>query len=83
MCWLKNSCVFHANVAIVTDITPLGPCAGVASRKRIMKRTRGPKTYPDWRQREIRMLYWALAVGGVAAAITGLVIYFANHSRNY
>ena len=47
-----------------------------------MKRTRS-KNYPDWRQRESRMLIWSLAVGGIAAAITGLVIYFANHGRGF
>jgi hypothetical protein len=46
-----------------------------------MKRSRA-KNYPDWRQREMRMLIWSLAVGGVAAAITGLVIYLVNHSSH-
>jgi cytochrome b subunit of formate dehydrogenase len=44
-----------------------------------MKRSRAYKNYPDWRQREMRMLIWAIAVGGVAAAITGIVVYYANH----
>ena len=48
-----------------------------------MKRSRAYKNYPDWRQREMRMLIWAFAVGGLAAAITGLVIYFVNHSSHY
>jgi hypothetical protein len=46
-----------------------------------MKRTRTYKTYPDWRQRESRMLIWAIAVGGVAAAIAALVIYFSNRGH--
>ncbi|HWC58439.1 MAG TPA: hypothetical protein VHC44_02000 [Verrucomicrobiae bacterium] len=45
-----------------------------------MKRSRAYKTYSEWRQRELRMLPWVLAVGGVAAAVAGLTIYFV--SRN-
>jgi cytochrome b subunit of formate dehydrogenase len=43
-----------------------------------MKRSHTYKAYPDWRQREMRMLIWALAVGGVAAAVTGVAIYFVS-----
>ncbi len=43
-----------------------------------MKRSRAYKSYPDWRQREVRMLLWALVVGAVAAAATGLTIYFVS-----
>jgi hypothetical protein len=48
-----------------------------------MKRSRTYKNYPDWRHRDMRMIIWAFAVGVVAAAITGLVIYFANHFSKY
>jgi hypothetical protein len=48
-----------------------------------MKRSRAYKNYPDLRNREMRTLAWALVVGSVAAGITGLVIYFANHSSHY
>jgi hypothetical protein len=43
-----------------------------------MKRSRAYKTYPTWRQRELRFLALSLAIGLAAAAITGLVIYLAN-----
>jgi hypothetical protein len=46
-----------------------------------MKRSRTYKSYPDWRQREFRFLLTSLIVGSIAAAIAGLVIYFANHGR--
>jgi hypothetical protein len=46
-----------------------------------MKRTRTSRGYPDWRQREGRMLIWSLAVGAVAAAVAALVIYFGNRGH--
>jgi hypothetical protein len=48
-----------------------------------MKRSRAYKSYPDWRQRETRVFLWAVAVGGVAAAVTAVVIYFANHGNGF
>jgi hypothetical protein len=48
---------------------------------RFMKqKSRAYKSYPDWRRREARMLLWALAVGGVAAVIAGVLVYVV--SRN-
>jgi hypothetical protein len=47
----------------------------------IMKRSRAYKSYPTWRQRDTRTFLMALAVGAVAAAITGLVVYFASRGR--
>ena len=44
------------------------------------QKPRPHKSYPNWRQREARMLIWALAVGAVVAGLTGLLIYFM--SRN-
>jgi hypothetical protein len=51
----------------------------------IMKQTsRAHKSYPDWRQREKRMLLWALAVGGMAAMATGILVWYLsrNHGPN-
>jgi hypothetical protein len=48
-----------------------------------MKRTRTYKNYPEWHRRDTRSIVWSLAVGGIAAAVTALVIYFANHGRGY
>jgi hypothetical protein len=48
-----------------------------------MKRSRTYKNYPDWRQREFRFLLTSLVVGIIAAAITAIVIYFANKSRGF
>jgi hypothetical protein len=48
-----------------------------------MKRSRTYKSYPDWRQREFRFLLTSIIVGSIAAAIAGLVIYFANRSRGF
>jgi hypothetical protein len=48
-----------------------------------MKRSRAYKSYPDWRQRESRMLIWALAVGCIAAAAMTVVIYLVNHRGAY
>ena len=42
------------------------------------QRTRPYKAYPDWRQREMRMLIWAIVVGGIAAAVTGFVIWLIS-----
>jgi hypothetical protein len=39
------------------------------------QKSRAYKSYPSWRQRESRMLLWALSVGTLAAAATGLVIW--------
>lgn len=44
----------------------------------LMKRSRAYKTYPTWRQRELRFLALSLAIGLIAAGITGLVIYLAS-----
>ena len=46
------------------------------------QQTRSPKSYPDWRQRERRMLVWALAVGGVASVITGVLIYLISRNNS-
>jgi hypothetical protein len=48
-----------------------------------MKRSRTYKSYPDWRQREFRFIVTSIIVGSIAAAIAGLVIYFANRSRGF
>jgi hypothetical protein len=45
-----------------------------------MKRSRAYKTFSDWKQREMRMLIWALSVGIIAAAAAGLTIWYI--SRN-
>jgi hypothetical protein len=45
---------------------------------KIMKHSRAYKTYPTWRQRELRFLALSLAIGLVAAAIAGLVVYLAS-----
>ena len=47
------------------------------------QRSRAYKSYPDWRQREARMFMWAIAVGGVAAVGTGIIIWFVNHHSPY
>jgi hypothetical protein len=47
-----------------------------------MKRSRAYKTFSDWKQREMRTLIWALAVGAVAAAVAGLLIWFVSRSGN-
>lgn len=49
----------------------------------VMKRSRNYKAYPDWRQREFRFLLASIVVGAIAAAITALVIYFANRGRGF
>ena len=48
------------------------------------QKSRDYKGYPNWRQREWRTLLWALAVGGVAAAAIGGLIYLMsrNHGGN-
>jgi hypothetical protein len=46
------------------------------------QRSRAYKSYPDWRQREMRMLIWALVIGGIAAAATGLTIWFISRGGN-
>lgn len=43
-----------------------------------MKRSRAHKSYPGWRQRDTRSLLISLAVGLIAAAVTGALIYFGN-----
>ncbi|HXS67292.1 MAG TPA: hypothetical protein VN761_00520 [Candidatus Polarisedimenticolia bacterium] len=43
-----------------------------------MKRLRAHKNYPTWRQRDTRMLLYSLAVGSIAAAVTGALIYLTN-----
>jgi len=44
----------------------------------VMKRLRAHKNYPTWRQRDTRMLLYSLAVGSIAAAVTGALIYLTN-----
>jgi hypothetical protein len=43
-----------------------------------MKRSRTYKTFSDWKQRELRMLIWAVAVGIIAAAAAGLTIWYIS-----
>ena len=45
------------------------------------QKSRAYRSYPNWRQRESRMLLWALAVGGVAAAITGLLVWLLSRNN--
>ena len=42
------------------------------------QRSRAYKTYPDWRQREMRMLLWAVAAGSLAAIAIGLAIWLVS-----
>ena|GEM_PF-4458647 len=43
------------------------------------QRSRTYKSYANWRQRESRMLLWALAAGGAASAAVGVVIWLVSH----
>jgi hypothetical protein len=45
---------------------------------KLMKHSRPYKSYPTWRQREMRFLILSLIIGLVAAAIAGGVIYLAS-----
>jgi len=47
------------------------------------QRSRAPKNYPNWRQREGRMLLWALTVGGLAAAAVGLLVWLISRTNGY
>ena len=67
---------------MISRINPLGAYTAWFVLK-YMKRTRAYKTYPNWRHRDIRTLVWSLTVGGIAAVVTALVIYFANHGRGF
>jgi hypothetical protein len=48
-----------------------------------MKRSRVHKSYPSWRQRDTRSIILSLVVGIIAAAVTGVVVYFANRGRGF
>jgi hypothetical protein len=48
----------------------------------LMKRSNYHKSYPNWRQREMRFLITSLIVGSIAAAIAALVIYFASRGAH-
>jgi hypothetical protein len=48
-----------------------------------MKRPRVHKSYPTWRQRDTRTFVMSLIVGSIAAAIAGVVVYYANHGRGF
>ena len=67
---------------MISRINPLGAYTAWFVVK-YMKRTRAYKNYPNWRQRDIRTIIWSLAVGGIAAVVVGLVIYFANRGRGF
>jgi hypothetical protein len=42
------------------------------------QRSRTYKNYPTWRQRESRMLLWALLVGAIAAVGAGLLVWLIS-----
>jgi hypothetical protein len=48
-----------------------------------MKRSNAHKSYPSWRQREARHLIASLIIGGITAAIVGVIIYFTNHGQRF
>jgi len=56
----------------------VGPCSGCFMKQR----SRAHKGYPSWRQRESRMLIWALTVGSVAAAVAGLLVWLVSRNGN-
>jgi hypothetical protein len=41
------------------------------------------KSYPNWRERESRMLIWASAAGGFAATLVGVVIWLISRHTGY
>ncbi|HWD90988.1 MAG TPA: hypothetical protein VG938_01435 [Verrucomicrobiae bacterium] len=48
-----------------------------------MKNSRANKSYPTWRQRELRFLALALFIGLLASAVTGLVVYLVSRGQQF